>query len=137
MTGIMLDHLGGEDAVHRLVNRFYDLVESRDEAKQLHRLHLRGHGMEHTRAEQVNFMIGFLGGRQHYREKHGHMDVREIHAHIPIRQEDAEVWLETWDMALNDCGHEGPEVERLRSTLRRVASILINDLPDWRKGETY
>ena len=93
--------------------------------------------MEHTRSEQVNFMIGFLGGRQHYREKHGHMDVREIHAHIPIRQEDAEVWLETWDMALDDCGHKGPELERLRSTLRRVASILINDLPDWRKGESY
>lgn len=131
----MLDHIGGEGAVDSLVNRFYDLMETRPEAAEIHRLHFRGHGLEHTRVQQVNFMIGFLGGRQHYRELHGHMDVREIHAHVPIRKADAEVWLETFDLALTDCGHTGAQIDKLRHILRRVALMLVNDLPDWRKGE--
>jgi len=131
----LIDHLGGEDAVHRLVNRFYDLMETRPEAAALHRLHFRGHGLDHTRAAQVDFMIGFMGGRAHYREVHGHMDLRQIHAHVPIRAQDAETWLETWDMALVDCDLAGDRIETLRHVLRRAALMLINDVPDWRAGE--
>lgn len=135
MTQTMVDQLGGENAIARLVNHFYDLMETRPEAAEIHRLHFRGHGIEHTRKQQVDFMIGFMGGRQYYRETHGHMDVREIHAHVPIRQADAEAWLETWDLALAGCGMEGPHVEKIQTAVRRVATILINDVPDWRTGE--
>ena len=136
MTDILVDQLGGEDEVARLVNQFYDLMETNPEAAQIHRLHFRGHGIDHTRKQQVDFMIGFMGGRQYYREAHGHMDVREIHAHVPIRQEDADAWLVTWDAALDVCGMQGPHVVKLQAAVRRVAAILINDLPDWRIGET-
>ncbi|MCH2078038.1 MAG: group II truncated hemoglobin [Rhodobacteraceae bacterium] len=135
MTAALIDQIGGEEALIQLVNEFYDLMETLPEAAQIQRLHFRGHGLDHTRVEQVNFMSGFMGGRQYYLEKHGHMDVREIHAHVPIRQEDAEVWLATWDKALASCGHEGPHIEKLRATVRRVAHMLINTVPDWRKGE--
>ena len=135
MNQSLIDQLGGEERLVDLVNEFYDLMETLPEASEIHRLHFRGHGLDHTRVEQVNFMSGFMGGRQYYREKHGHMDVREIHEHIPIRAEDAEVWLATWDKALDACGHEGPHIDKLRATVRRVAQLLINDLPDWRKGE--
>ena len=136
MTQTVLDQIGGEEAAQMLVTRFYDLMETRPEAQEIHRLHFRGHGIAHTRIEQLNFMIGFMGGRQHYRELHGHMDLREIHAHVPIREDDAEVWLETFDMALADCAMNGTHIDRLRATLRRAALMLVNDLPDWRKGET-
>ena len=129
----LIEQIGGEEPVAELVTRFYDLMETRPEAYEIHRLHFRGHGLEHTRAEQLNFMIGFLGGRQYYREKHGHMDLKEIHAHVPIREEDAEIWLETWEMALSDCRLEGDHIERLKMIVRRVARKLVNDVPDWRQ----
>jgi len=129
----LIEQIGGEEPVAELVTRFYDLMETRPEAYEIHRLHFRGHGLEHTRAEQLNFMIGFLGGRQYYREKHGHMDLKEIHAHVPIREEDAEIWLETWEMALSECGLEGDHIERLKMIVRRVARKLVNDVPDWRQ----
>ena len=135
MTQALVDLVGGEAGVHRLVNRFYDLMESRPEAAEIHRLHFRGHGLNHTRQQQVDFMIGFMGGRQHYRETHGHMDVREIHEHVPIRTPDAEVWLETWELAVRDCGLNGPHMDKLQSVLRRAALMLVNDVPDWRVGE--
>ncbi len=127
----MLDDIGGDDALHALVNTFYDLVETLPEGANLRRLHGRGHGIAHARVEQVDFMSGFMGGRQHYRERHGHMDVKEIHAHVPIRLEDAENWLTCMDRALTEEGHAGPHIDKLRAVLRRVALILVNDVPDW------
>jgi hemoglobin len=106
-------------------------VETLPEGATLRRLHGRGHGIAHARIEQVDFMSGFLGGRQHYRERHGHMDVKLIHAHVPIRQIDAENWLVCMDKALEDEGHVGPHVDKLRQVFQRVALILINDVPDW------
>lgn len=132
----LLDDIGGDDDLVTLVNRFYDLVETLPEGTNLRRLHGRGHGIAHARIEQVDFMSGFLGGRQHYRERHGHMDVKLIHAHVPIRVEDAENWLTCMDAALRDEGLAGPQIEKMRVVLRRVALILVNDVPDWEETGT-
>ena len=121
-----LDHLGGEEALRRLVNRFYDLVETDAQGAQIMRLHFRGHGLAHVREEQVNFLSGFLGGRRYYEEKHGKAEVRLMHAHVPIRLKDAEDWLALMDRAIADTGHTGPAVERMRTAFRRVAMVLVN-----------
>ena len=132
----LLDDIGGDDSLVALVNRFYDLVETLPEGATLRRLHGRGHGIAHARIEQVDFMSGFLGGRQHYRERHGHMDVKLIHAHVPIRALDAENWLACMDVALREEGLAGPHIEKLRAVLRRDALILVNDVPDWEETGT-
>ncbi|MCR9107445.1 cyanoglobin [Marivita sp. XM-24bin2] len=127
-----LSEIGGEDRLHDLITSFYDRMETDPSVRALHRLHFRGHGLNHTRQTQFEFMCGFLGGRAYYRERFGHMNLREIHAHIPIRAEDADLWLQTFDAALVDCEMFGPAVEKLRATLRRAAHMLVNDVPDWR-----
>jgi hemoglobin len=128
-----LNDIGGEERLRELVNRFYDRMETDPEAYALHRLHFRGHGLEHIRQAQFEFLSGFFGGRAYYRERFGHMNLRELHEHIPIRTEDAELWLQTFDKALEDCGMMGiPTVERIRATLRRAAHMLVNDVHDWR-----
>lgn len=123
----MLEQIGGEPSLKELVEHFYDLVEATPEGEQIVRLHRDGHGLDHTRAEQFDFLCGFMGGRQYYRETHRHMDVRQIHAHVPIHAEDAENWLVLMDRTLADLGHDGPHIERLRATFRRVAMMLVND----------
>lgn len=126
MTQTVLGQMGGEPALKGLVEHVYDLMETSPDTHVLRELHMDGHGFAHTREEQFDFLSGFLGGRQYYLEKHRHMNVREIHAHVPIRTEDAETWLHTWDTALADLALEGPHIERMRQTLRRVALILVN-----------
>ena len=125
------DDIGGDAKLRDLVNRFYDLVETLPEGSNLRRLHGRGHGIAHARAEQVDFMAGFLGGPQTYRDRHGHMDVRLLHAHVPIRQADADNWLACMNAALTTEGHSGPHIDKLRAVLARVATMLVNDVPDW------
>lgn len=126
----LIDHMGGEDAVRALVEAFYDLVEALPEGAHLRLLHERGQGLANARAEQFAFLCGFFGGRRYYAEHHGHMDLKKIHAHVPVRVEDAENWLMCMDRALDVCGQSGPEIDRLRVTLRRVALRLVNDLGD-------
>ena len=127
----LLDELGGAASLRALVNRFYDLVETDPQGARLLRLHFRGHGLAHVRAEQFDFLSGFLGGARLYQERHGSADVKQMHAHVPIRAQDAEDWLALMDRALADCGLTGPHVERMRTAFRRVALALVNDLADW------
>ena len=127
----LIDQMGGESAIRALVETFYDVMESQPEGAHLRLLHERGQGMGNARSEQFAFMCGFLGGRRYYAERHGHMNLREIHAHVPVRREDVENWLLCMDHALADCGHAGPEVDRLRAALRRAALRLVNDLGEW------
>lgn len=131
MTNIV-EQIGGEGELRLLVETFYDLIETLPEARDLHRLHLRGFGLAHLRTEQFNFLSGFMGSRQYYLEKHGHMNIRQIHEHIPIRTHDAEIWLQTFDKALAQRNLSGPHIDKLRTTLRRVALTLVNDVEDWR-----
>lgn len=131
MAQAMIDHIGGEDALRKLVEDFYDIVEFSADGARLRTLHIRGHGLDHARVEQFNFLSGFLGGRRYYEEKHGHMDVRLMHAHVPVSAETAEDWLKCMDQALADNGLAGPEVDRLRAILRRICMMLVNDLTDW------
>jgi len=126
-----LDDIGGEKPLRALVETFYDLVETLPEGSNLRRLHGRGHGVAHARVEQFNFLSGFMGGRPYYKEKHGHMDVKLMHAHVPIRQADAENWLECMRQALDNEGHFGPHVEKLRIVFESVALVLVNDVSDW------
>ena len=128
-----LTSIGGEDALRDLVETFYDRMETDPEAWPLHRLHFRGHGLNHTRQAQFEFLSGFLGGRAYYRERFGHMNLREIHAHVPIREADAELWLKTFEAALAECGLRGEVADKFRATLRRAALMLVNDVPDWRE----
>lgn len=126
MTSV-LDQIGGEDALRDLVKHFYDLVETLPETHQLRVLHQDGHGFSHTRVQQFDFLSGFMGGRPYFMETHRHMNVKEIHAHVPINSQDAEVWLQTMSRALDDLGHRDAHIERLRTSFRRVAMILVND----------
>lgn len=131
MKKTMLAEIGGEDRLRKLVNDFYDLVETLPEGENIKKLHARGHGLDHVREEQFNFLSGFLGGRRYYEEKFGHMNVKRMHEHVPISQQDAEDWLTCMDKALAQNGMTGPGVDTLRAAFRRVALLLVNDLPEW------
>lgn len=122
----VIDQIGGEKTVKKLVEIFYDLIETHPSGRGILELHQNGHGLRHARLEQFDFMCGFLGGRRYYFEKHKHMNVKQIHEHVDIRKEDAENWLECMDMAMEKCKLEKSEAEKMRQTFQTVAQILIN-----------
>lgn len=122
----MIDRIGGEAAVRALVARFYDLIETRPEAAAILKLHQQGHGLDHARAAQFDFLSGFFGGRRYYVEARGAMNLREIHAHLPIRPQEAEAWLEAMAEAMADTRIAAPMREEIMATFRRAARMLVN-----------
>lgn len=122
----MIDQLGGEEKIHRLVDHFYDLIEALPQGRAIMEMHLKGHGLAHVRPAQFEFLCGFFGGRRYYHERHGHMNLREIHAHVEIRAEDAEDWLAVMDRALRETGVADPQRDRIMPAFRRAALSLVN-----------
>lgn len=62
--------LGGEAAVRRLVDRFYDLMDELPEAYAVRKLH--PDSLDGARQSLFEFLSGWLGGPPLYAQKHGH-----------------------------------------------------------------
>lgn len=122
----MIDKIGGEAGVHQLVTHFYDLIESLPEGAAIMAMHQRGHGLDHVRPAQFEFLCGFFGGRRYYLERNGHMNLREIHAHVEIRLDDANAWLDVMVKAMEATGVAEPMRTEIMATFRRAARMLVN-----------
>jgi len=110
----------------KLVEVFYDLVETHPEGQKLHVLHLRGNGVAHSRVEQFNFLSGFLGGPKLYIEKHGHSNVRTMHEHVEIDTEAKDAWLKCMAMAIEQIGYDAATEQQLMRNFTVVAERLVN-----------
>lgn len=123
---LLYDRVGGENGLRTLVETFYDIVEFEAEGRGLHLLHLRGHGVAHSRIEQFNFLSGFLGGPRLYVERHGHSDVRQMHVHVEIDAEARDAWLTCMSMAIDRVGLSADVKRDLMANFTRVAFQLKN-----------
>jgi hemoglobin len=97
----VIDQIGGEEGVHALVTRFYDLIETLPQGAAILAMHQTG-------------------------QRNGHMNLREIHAHIEIRTQDAEDWLALMDQAMEDTAVAEPMRGQIMATFRRAAHMLVN-----------
>lgn len=123
---LLYDRVGGENGVRALVEAFYDIVEKEADGQILHILHLRGHGVAHSRIEQVNFLSGFFGGPSLYVEKYGHSNVRKMHEHVEINSDARDAWLKCMSMAIDRIGQTADVKEALMTHFTRVAAMLKN-----------
>ena len=110
--------IGGEATLHRLVRRFYELMDTLPEAYGIRKLHqpsLAG-------AEEKLFMYltGWLGGPQLYVEKYGHPMLRARHLPFPIASGEAEQWM----LCMRQAMAEVIEDEALRTSLDKALGNL-------------
>lgn len=123
---LLYDLIGGEEGVSRLVETFYDIVEQEPEGAPLLILHMRGHGVAHSRIEQFSFLSGFFGGPQLYVERHGHSNVRQMHDHVDINPQARDAWLTCMSMAIDRVGLPPDIKSQMMATFMRVAQNLVN-----------
>lgn len=117
----------GKDRLRELVKTFYDIVETDpNEGDIIHKLHLKGLGVNHLRAAQLEFLSGFFGGPKYYVEKTGHSDIRQIHAHVEIGYVERDAWLVCMDRAIDQVGFEPELKERMMATFTRAAEMNRN-----------
>ena len=105
------DLIGGEAAVRRLVDRFYDLMDEAPEYYPVRKLHPES--LSGSREKLYLFLSGWLGGPPLYVEKHGHPMLRARHLPFAIGTTERDAWLACMKQAMEECGLE----EKLRTWL--------------------
>jgi hemoglobin len=115
------EQMGGEAGVRRLVDRFYDLMDSAPEAKHVRALHATS--LKQSREKLFMFLSGWSGGPQLYTAAHGHPRLRMRHFPFAIASRERDEWLWCMDRALAE---HTPMPDELRTFL----SARFHDLAD-------
>lgn len=114
--------LGGENGVQRLVDRFYDLMDSEPEAENVRALHAKS--LRVSREKLFLFLTGWTGGPQLYVERYGHPRMRMRHFPFAIGIRERDEWLWCMDRALDE--QEMPD--ELRNFLRQRFHALADHM---------
>lgn len=116
--------LGGDAGVRKLVDRFYDLMDTAPEAATIRRLHAAS--LKASREKLYLYLTGWTGGPQLYVEKYGHPRLRARHLPFPIGERERDEWLWCMDRAIAE--HDMPEWLRmqLREKLHHLADHMRN-----------
>ncbi|WNG23156.1 group II truncated hemoglobin [Cystobacter fuscus] len=127
MEDMPFHRLGGETGVRALAEAFYDAMDANEpELARLHELDANGKVGPGTRERFGLFLIGWLGGPQHYMEKHGHPRLRMRHGHLPVNLGHRDAWVRSMQRALDARGVKGGVRRFLDQRFAEVADFLRN-----------
>jgi hemoglobin len=104
------EHMGGETAVRRLVDRFYDLMDEDPDYFGIRKLHPQD--LTSSRQKLFMFLCGFMGGPSLYTEKFGEPRMRTRHLPFTIGISERDQWLSCMSRAMEDVGLE-PEMRKI------------------------
>ena len=116
--------IGGEEKVHALVERFYDLMDLEPKYAELRAAH--GTHLERARQNLFWFLCGWLGGPQHYTDRFGHPRLRARHMPFKIGIIERDQWLQCMDQAMGEVGIDETLRARLRDSFAQTADWMRN-----------
>lgn len=90
----------GDDGVRRLVDRFYDLMDTRPQAAGIRKMHAPS--LAPIRDRLTVFLTGWMGGPSTYAERFGAVNVPSAHAPYDIGPEEREAWLACMKQAVEE-----------------------------------
>lgn len=116
---------GSEAAVRRLVDRFYDLMDSAPEARALRAMHAGDLGP--MRDQLTRFLSGWLGGPALYaRRNRGSVCITAAHRPLPIDAAARDQWMWCMRRAMDETGAPDEFRRMIDAPLARVAEFLRN-----------
>ena len=116
--------LGGDAGVRRLVDRFYDLMDSSPEAAHVRALHAPS--LKASREKLYLYLTGWTGGPPVYVEQRGEPRLRMRHFPFAIGKRERDEWLWCMERALDEHEVPGEVREHLRTRLRILADHMRN-----------
>lgn len=119
--------IGGEAGIRRLVDRFYDLMDTSPEAATIRALHATS--LKASREKLFLYLSFWTGGPQTYVEQRGHPAMRMRHMPFRITSKERDEWLSCMRQALDE--HDMPAAVRepLWQRMRQLADHMRNQ-PD-------
>jgi hemoglobin len=118
------DLIGGQAGVHRLVDRFYQLMDELPEAFAVRKIHPES--LEGSNTLLFEFLSGWLGGPPLYEQKKGHPMLRRRHLPYVIGPIERDQWMLCMRQALEDQGLEPGFKARLNQAFSEMAERMVN-----------
>jgi hemoglobin len=106
--------IGGDEGVRRLVDRFYDAMDTLPDVAPVRALHAKS--LRGSREKLYLFLSGWLGGPDLYQQKYGHPMLRRRHLPFSIGRAERDQWLLCMERALEETVPD----ERLRAHLKQA-----------------
>ena len=116
--------IGGEAAIHALVQRFYDLMDLEPGYAELRAVH--GPDLSEAREKLNWFLCGWMGGPQHYQERFGHPRLRARHMPFKIGILERDQWLACMDQAMGEVAVPADLRTRLQASFFQTADWMRN-----------
>jgi len=116
--------IGGEERVRRLVDRFYDLMDTLPEAAGIRALHPAS--LDSSREKLRLFLTGWLGGPPVYAERFGPPVLRARHLPFSIGDAERDAWMLCMERALDEQEMPAELREFLRGRFRAMADHMRN-----------
>jgi hemoglobin len=127
MSTTPYEGLGGADALRRLVDRFYDLMDELPETyglRQLHPADLTG-----SRQSLFEFLSGWFGGPSLYIEKKGHPRLRMRHMPFAIGPGERDQWMLCMRTALDEQVGDEALHQGVLNAFVQMADHMVNVAP--------
>lgn len=117
--------LGGEPAVRRLVDAFYQRMETLPEAQTIRAMHPAE--LAPVKETLVRYLGEWLGGPALYSSERGHPRLRRRHLPFRIGEAERDAWLLCMRGALDAVSTDAALKEELIAAFFRTADFIRND----------
>ena len=116
--------LGREPGIRKLVDRFYDLMETEETARTILALHPPD--LSESREKTYLFLVGWSGGPPVYVQKFGHPRLRARHLPFAIDSAARDAWMHCMSKALREQLPDPDVCAQIEAGFWRLANHMRN-----------
>ncbi len=117
-------YIGGEQAIHLLVDRFYFYMDTLPEAQGIRAIHQPSLASANSRL--FKFLSGWLGGPNLFIEEFGHPMLRARHLPFKIGESERDQWMLCMNKALEEIPMNPILHTNIKNALQDLATHMIN-----------
>lgn len=122
------DIMGGEQAIRRLVDKFYFYMDILPQAQGIRAMHQPN--LASAKDKLFKFLSGWLGGPNLFIEEFGHPMLRARHFPFKIGESERDQWMLCMDKALAEMTMDSRLKINIQTALQQLATHMINQEPE-------
>lgn len=122
------DRIGGETEIRRLVDRFYDLMESDPAYAELRAMH--GADLFPMRVSLTGYLTAWMGGPTHWYEGREKSCIMSLHRGLGIDRATAGQWIHAMGRAARDTINDPPFVQSMAQAMAHMSAAMAGINPD-------
>ena len=117
-------HIGGEQAIRLLVDRFYFYMDTLSEVQEIRAIHQPD--LASANSKLFKFLSGWLGGPNLFMEEFGHPMLRARHLPFKIGESERDQWMLCMNKALEEIPMNSILHNNIQNALQDLATHMIN-----------